>query len=167
MKCPQTLPPKHVLGQACLPLFQHFANAHYRNKTSLKCCFKFQIHRVVGFAEILAPLRVPDDHVRAANGEQHAGRNLTGESALFFPIHVLGADGDVRSSRSLHRRWNVDKRRTHGNFVPIVLLNVRQEVAKEIASLIGRLVHLPICSHQFFAHYEAFSNLNDKGDCSL
>ncbi len=59
--------------------------------------FELAIDRVVGFVEVLPALGVADDDVRDVDGGQHGRRDFAGEGALFLPVHVLRADGDIRA----------------------------------------------------------------------
>ena len=56
-------------------------------------------HGLVGLAEILPALAVPDDHVRAPAGLDHRPGDLARERAFLGPIQVLRADADARALR--------------------------------------------------------------------
>ena len=49
--------------------------------------------------------------------QQHAGADFAGVGALFFPVHVLGADRDIRALGSLDRAAEVNERRADNDFV--------------------------------------------------
>ena len=62
------------------------------------------VDRLIGFAEKLAPFRVPDDDIAASRGAEHTGGDFTREGTLGFPVDILGAEGDRRSLQRLADR---------------------------------------------------------------
>src|SRR4029077_19587597 len=81
----QALATKDIFSQSSFSFFQHFTNADDGRESSLESSFEFEVHNVIGFTEVLAALRMADDYMGAADGEQHAWANLSGKGAFRFP----------------------------------------------------------------------------------
>src|ERR1051326_4394251 len=94
--------------------------------------------------------------MRYAESEQLRRRSLPGECPLLFPVNILTANSHVRPLGRLDRCRQIKKRRAYHNFIARVSGNQRQEFAEEVASLVGRLVHLPVGGHYFCSHESAF-----------
>ena len=76
-------------GLSRFPLFQPFPNANNRRKPVLERGGRAFKHRLVGLAEVLAPLAVTDDDVAAADRANHGGADFPGERTFRFPVDVL------------------------------------------------------------------------------
>ena len=55
----------------------------------------------VGLAQAVPPLAVPEDHVGAADVDQHRAGDLAGEGPRRLPVHVLRAQADRRAFQDL------------------------------------------------------------------
>ena len=97
MKGAQALAAQNVFGQIGFAFFQDFADTDDGHESRFQRGFQLEIDGVVGFAEVLAAFGMADDDMSSADIQQHAGANFAGESAFFFPVHVLPADCDIRS----------------------------------------------------------------------
>ena len=115
-----------------------------------RAAFSFEVHGVVGFTEILAALRVADDHVGAADSHQHAAGDFAGVCALLFPVEVLRADGDVGAlAASIAAAISIKGGQT--TISSRVWPATRGEIVEEGLGLSGCLVHLPVGGHQLFS----------------
>src|SRR4030095_6920136 len=144
MKRAETLSPQDIIGQVRFALFKDFADAHNGNQPSLQSRFKFQVHRIVGLAKILAALRMANDDMGCAGSEQHFRRDFPGECALLFPIEILAANRDVGIASSFHGSRQINERRTYGNLIARNVSDKRKEITKKVPSLIRGLEHLPV-----------------------
>src|ERR1700756_4940352 len=150
-----------IVGHAGLALFEYFAHAADRSESRFQRGFQPQVHRVVGLAEVLPPLRVSDDDMIHSPRQQLANRYFTRKGAFFLPMHVLRADRHVRPFRRVQSCGNIQERRADDDLVARVSGHERKEVAEEVARLVRSLVHLPVGSHYFFSHEFAFSIWNE------
>jgi hypothetical protein len=94
---------------------------------------------LVGLAEELAPLRMPDDRSVDPQLEQHRRGDLAGERALCLPMNVLGSDRDFRPGERLHRRAQRQERRADGDIDAVEPLELVTELATERRRLLGPL----------------------------
>src|ERR1700688_4627782 len=71
MERPQTLATKHILGESRFALLEYLSHANNGSEPSFESDFEFHVHDVIGLAEILSSFRVPEDHVRTTDGQNH------------------------------------------------------------------------------------------------
>src|SRR5579871_4989632 len=90
----------------------------------------------------------------ATDGREHRSRNFTRESTFFLPVNFLCADCDVRVFCRFQCGLQINERRTNDDLVAVVMVDQRKKIAKELASLVGSLVHLPVGSDQLFAGHQ-------------
>ncbi len=95
---------QHGVGLPRLALGLGLADAGDHCEPRLERRLAAHAHRLVGLAEVLAPLGVPDDRALDAELEQHRRRDLARERALVRPVDVLGVDGDSAPDRGRERR---------------------------------------------------------------
>ena len=76
---------------------------------------ELQVDGLVGLAEELAALRVPDDHVLHVELREHRRAHLAGERTLVLPVAVLRAEPDLQPVGLDERlqRAQVGERRAH------------------------------------------------------
>ena len=142
----------YIVGGTSLAFFQHFTHAADRSQPRFERGLQAQVHRIVGLAEILAALRVPDDHVGHAQTQQHGGGNLTRIGAVCLPVDILHADCGVTPARAFDRGLDGRIRRANDDLIPAVASDQGQEVAKEISRFVRSFIHLPVAGNHFFSH---------------
>ena len=76
--------------------------------------FDLQIDRLVGFAQDMTSLAVPEDHVLAAEVQQHAAADFARERPLRFVVHVLCAQSHCRPLDGLTNGVQVKTRGANG-----------------------------------------------------
>ena len=108
----------------------------------------------------------PDDDVGYADGCEHGSVDFSGEGAFLFPIEVLCADGDVGAFGGSDGSIDAEVGGADEDFVPIVAVNQRKEVAEEVTGLVGSFVHLPISGDEFLSHEGPFSKITEMPDDS-
>src|SRR5581483_5127816 len=96
-----THPPEGLVGVA---LLLGLADAQDRLEPVLERRLELEVARGVELAEVLPPLRVADDDVRAADVLEQPGRDLAGPGALVFPEAVLRRQPDRRALEALGHR---------------------------------------------------------------
>ena len=94
-----------------------------------------------------------------ADGEQHGGVDFSRERAFFFPVQILSADSDIRALGCSDGGIEAEIGGADDDFVAVVIFDQREEIAEEVTGLVGRFVHLPVGSDDFFSHERPFSNL--------
>ena len=108
-----------------------------------------------------------DDDVGDADRQQHAGGDLAGEGTFLFPVKILRADGDVRAPGGMDGGIKRKVIRADDDFVAAFLVigavDQRQEIAEEVAGLVGRFVHLPVGGEHFLSHEAPFSKIAEVG----
>src|ERR1700676_407560 len=162
MKSPDALAAQNIVAKSRLAFFEYFAHAADGSEPCFQCGFQAKVYRVVGFAKILPPLGMPDNHMGHAQRHQHRSRNFAGISSVRFPMHILNADSHAGTFCRLNCGMHIGVRRTDHNLIAAVSRNQRQKFAKEVASFIRRFVHLPIRGKQLLSHDEAFSIWNGE-----
>jgi len=78
-------------GLVVLPLLEGFPDAEDGPKLVGQGCFGAFVDPGVGLAKVLPALAVPDDGIFHRQFLQHRRRDLAGERAFCFPVHVLRA----------------------------------------------------------------------------
>ena len=146
------LTPQDILRQPRFPLLEKFANTDDRFEPIGQRAAQLAIHPDIGFAKILAPLGVTDDHLLAANGDQHGRRNFSGKGTLLLKMHVLRPNFDPASAGRFDDRWNADKWGEKRDLVAIMSGDHRQKLAHKGARFIRCFVHLPVGGDQFVSH---------------
>jgi len=81
-------------GRVRLALLQRLAHAHDRREPGRERGDQALVHGLVGLAEELAALGVPDDDVRAAGLDEHRGE-ISPVNAPSAPVEVLRGEPDV------------------------------------------------------------------------
>jgi hypothetical protein len=137
---------------ARLAHFEQLAAADDRDDAMLVERFGLLVDGRVGLAEVLAAFRVADDAVFHADCFQHGNGDFTRESAFFFPITILRADGDRGAFRSFHRRSERSKRRTDHDVHIGVVLNQRQQFLNQSGRFVLVFVHLPVAGKDVSSH---------------
>src|SRR5581483_6275917 len=138
-----------VAGPAHLERLPH---AHDRRQRGPQTGLHLLVHDRVGFGVILPALRVPHDHVCAAELGQHRSGDLPGVRAGVVRRYVLRAVPDlqlVAADQRLHAAQR-GERRQHGDLGErVVLVGQRErELLHERDGLEVVLVHLPVAGHQ-------------------
>src|ERR1700679_1111460 len=100
-----------MLRLAAFALGKDFSYADDRDYAMLEGGVQLLVDDFVGLGEVLAALRVANQGMRSADGEELAHRGFAGVSTLFGKVDVLCADGDVAeiagSSQGLKSaNWN-------------------------------------------------------------
>ncbi len=125
MKGSHTLPSQHIVRKTGFAFFEHLAHATDRREMGFQRGFQPQVHRVVGFAKVLPPLRMSDDDVGHTQRQQHRCRGFTRESSLRLPVRVLTANRHLRALRRFQRNRQVNVRRANHDLVARVAGNQR------------------------------------------
>ena len=91
-----------VVRLARLAFRERLADARDHVQPALERRMTAPRDRLVGLAEVLAPLRVADERAVGAELPEHQRGDLTGERAFALPVAVLGEDTDLRTGERLH-----------------------------------------------------------------
>jgi len=142
-------------GEVLLALVQMLAHADDRHQGMSKSRLQLEIDGGVGLVEVLAALRVPDQHVRRSYGGHHDGRGLAGIGSVVEPVHILSADEDGLVASGIHNGRKAWHRREESDFDGCVVLDERKKLGKEGRGFGRSLIHLPVCGDQEFAHDES------------
>src|SRR6185369_13869000 len=145
------LPLDDVHRPAGFALGQRLADAHDRRDAGRQRGLGLVGHDGIGFAVVLAALRVADDRIAHAEFLEHGGRDFARVGALHMLRHVLRAEFQRRArAQRIHlrrvRRGHADRRRASG--VPHALDQSADQ------GLVGRgiAVHLPVACDQLSFH---------------
>src|ERR1700733_7899136 len=95
---------KHRLSVIGVTLFQSFTDANDRNQSRIQRGNSFLRDHLIRFAENVPTLAVPQNYITASCFDEHWRGDFSGKRALFFPVHVLRGNRNVRSARSFRRR---------------------------------------------------------------
>jgi len=139
-----------------LALVEELAHAYHRLDAVLQGGRDLPVHFLIGLAEDMAPLGVPDQHVPAAGVPDHERRNLAGESALLLEVHVLHSDGDLRAAAEIGHRLGPGRRREYHYFAVPDPGYACEEAVDEVNRLLARLVHLPVAGEYFSSCHDCF-----------
>ena len=129
---PHALAAQDVFGQPGFALFQHFAHADDGREPALERKLQLAVDRVVSLVEVLTALGVAEDHVGDSDVVQHRDRNLASKCALFFPVRVLGTDGDVGTLHRCDGCMQVDVGWADDDFVAGVVGDERQRIPERM-----------------------------------
>src|SRR5580704_166765 len=129
-----------------------FPDAHNRCKPSLKRRKSFLRHDFIRFAEILAALTMPHNHIRTTRRAYHRTRNFARIRALLRPVQILRANLYLRSARGSDRGFDVYQRRAKHNLTMRRPLDQTSERFAKSHSLGRVFVHLPISGNKRQAH---------------
>jgi hypothetical protein len=113
--------------------------------------------RLVGLAEQLAPLGVPEDDAVDVELDEHARGDLPRVGALLGPVHVLRVDLDAGAARGVdHRR---ERRVGHAerDVHAVGGAHPGQQPLDERLGLVDRLVHLPVAGDERRAGHDRTS----------
>src|SRR5690606_6167844 len=152
LQCSPQLADDHVGGRARLPLVEGLAHAQDRGHVVADDRLEPLVDGLVGLAEMLAALRVADDHVGNRELGQHRSRDLAGVGTFVLPEHVLGSETDPHPVDLDHRLRRPQRRegRGHHHLHPLVVVGL--EAAVEHLDHLQRLhivaVHLPVAADQ-------------------
>src|SRR5213594_760900 len=142
------LPCDHRPGGLRLALRQRLADAHDRDEARREAGVQAAVHGLVGLAEVLPALGVPDDDVGAAALAQHGDRDLARVGALRLPVDVLTGEADVRPrERRPHCFEGREGRRDH-DLAPAHMADALGERARQRDRLGARTVHLPVAGDE-------------------
>ena len=94
VKGAETLAAQDIVGESGFAFFEDFSNADDGNESGFEGGFKFEVDGVIGFAEVLAPFAVPDDHPTAPHRSQHRCGDFPGIGAFVQPENILRSDLD-------------------------------------------------------------------------
>ena len=95
---------------------------------------------------------MPDDDVLNADVFEHVVRDLAGESALVFPVHVLGPESKLSSAQYPANPIKGRKRRADNDIGSARFAETLFEVLREAFGLRGCLVHFPVAGNEFGSH---------------
>mmetsp|Transcript_20628 Transcript_20628/g.55672 ORF Transcript_20628/g.55672 Transcript_20628/m.55672 type:complete len:300 (+) Transcript_20628:295-1194(+) len=135
------------VGRARLAFLLELANAEDGREASGEHLLCLLVDERVALAEDGPALRVPSEHMRAADRLQHGGGYRTSEGALVLGPAVLGAKGHVRALKGLGHRSEEGEGGDHGH----VGLGTRGRLLhgrREGNSVIELCVHLPVASDE-------------------
>src|SRR5438876_5752905 len=139
------LPLHDLQGPVGLALGQRLADADDGRQALIDSRPHLSRHHLLALAEDMAPLRVAEDHVAAADVLQHQRGDLAREGALALPVHVLRAEQHPAAAERLGDRAERGEGGRHQHVA------VREGKSQAGADLLGqrdrlphRLVHLPI-----------------------
>src|SRR5207302_9490117 len=144
---------QYFLDVALVALLQRFADANAWAERSLMRRAHFAIYNFVGLAKQRSPFAVTEDYVAHEQVAQERGADLAGEGAVWFPMHVLGADFDaLRRAERFHHFRDGGEWRNNDNFDIGAVADLQQERLHETRRFGLRHVHLPIRCDDFLAH---------------
>src|SRR5262245_20998035 len=136
------------VGAARLALLERLADADDRRHLVLQDRLDLQVHDLVGVAEELPALRVPDDDVGDVQLRQHRRRDLAGERALLLEVAVLRSEKDPELVALDDRleRAQVGEGRRDDDVARLVVVGV--EPVRQLLHDLDRdqvvVVHLPV-----------------------
>ncbi len=113
--------------------------------------------RLVGLAEQLAPLGVPEHDAVDVDLGQHLRRHLAGERALVGLVHRLREDLHARAARGVDQRLQREERRADRDVDAVGGRDLRQQRLDELLGLGDRLVHLPVAGDERRAAHDSAS----------
>src|ERR1035441_1378745 len=152
----EALAAQHVVGEVGFAFFEDFSYADNGDESGFDGGLELEVDGVVGLAEVLASFRVSDDDVGYTDREQNAGADLAGEGAFLFPMEILRADGYVRALGRIDGGIERKEIWADDNFVAVVAVDHRKEIAEEVTGLVGCFVHLPVGGEEFLSHEGPF-----------
>src|SRR2546425_9354037 len=135
-------------GRVGVPLGERLADADGRRELGGEDGVQAAVHRLVGLAEVLAALGVPDDDVRAPRLAQHRRRDLAGVGALRLPVDVLRPETDLRAGNCLGDGLEGREGRGDRHLAAGYAADRLGERSRERHGLASRPVHLPVAGDQ-------------------
>src|SRR5262249_43586639 len=105
---------------------------------------------------MLAALGVSNDHLPAANRDQHGRRYFSSERSLFLPVHVLCTHGDPGAAHSVEGSGEADEWRQDRDVIAVVAGGQPRGLGNGGCRLAPGFVRLPIGGDEFFAHESQF-----------
>ena len=105
------------------------------------------VHRSIGLAKIRAAFGMPQDNVLAELG-YHQRRDLASECPGFLPVHILGAQSDIRPFQKSGDRHNVGKRRANSFLDTLNGLQAGHELRYQVTGFRHSFIHLPISGNK-------------------
>ena len=150
----------HFFGFTALPIIQMLANAHDRHQAMVEGSHQLEMNGFIRLREVLAALRVAEDHVRDLESSQHGSGNLACVCAFFSEMHVLRADPNPGVYRgALHGFEHEGQIRCrwadHDLWITLRLclrFDQRQKGAEEAFRILRGLIHLPIGGNEGGTH---------------
>src|SRR3954465_3096635 len=145
-RCCSVSPTARITSRPAAPAAPRFSASARAGPPEARAPRQLLCQRLVGLAEVLAPLGVTQQHAVHAQVEQHGRGDLAGEGALRRLMHVLGVDPQLRPGGRAHRLGQRREWHAHGHLRPI--RQPRGQIRYERAGLAGGLVHLPVPGHE-------------------
>src|SRR5580698_4410742 len=152
----RNLLPQDFIRVVGFPLGQDFSDADNRGELVLERHGELFVEGFIGFVEVLALLRVPDDDMRRSDGRKHQCRGLAGIGALFGEVHVLGADADVGAGDGGDDCAQGCVGRAEDDLVPVMACDKGQEGFDVFFGLGRSFIHLPVGNYEWFVHCVLF-----------
>ena len=116
---------------------------------------ELEVHRLVGFGEVLAALGVAEDDILDAEVLEHSGRDFAGVGAIGLPVHILSAEADLRAFERGGGGRDVHEGHADNHLHPaIAFVGGLADALDKRGGLGGQLVHLPITCDDFGTHSE-------------
>ena len=92
----------------------------------------------------------------AADIQQHAGADFAGVCALFFPVQILRADGDVRALGGFDRSGKINVRRANNDLIASVAGTRGRKSWKKARVWSGFLYIFQLAAISFLRDMESF-----------
>ena len=140
-------------GRAGFAVSQSFADADDRLEADGEGFFEFLVDGLVRFAEILAAFRVTDDDVFSAGFHEHFAAHFAGIGAGSFPIHILGADFDVRAFQNVGHGFDRGEDGANDYFDVLNASDFFFDLAGKGNGFGNGLVHFPVAGNNGCSHF--------------
>ena len=151
------------VGAATLALLERFADADDRRETGDQRRLRLGVDDRVGLAEERAAFGVAEDHILAAQINEHRRGHFAGEGAARLVVHVLAAEGDARGAfaagemeRRRHR-FHVEGGGAEHEFDTACLAHAGRHRRGEFPGLRAIEVHLPVAGDDLLAGHAGCS----------
>ncbi len=146
------LPVEHRFGLVGLTLVQSLAAAEDHLEAGGQGNPYLLVDERIGFAQLMPALAVSEDHVLAAEIEEHRRADLAGERALLLGIEVLRSERDGAALENLPDKRQIREGRTDRDGYAVKNAHAIHDRLGQLTGNGGGGIHLPVTDDEFLTH---------------
>lgn len=136
----------------CRPLIQCLADAQNHIEAGSQGNSYLLVDERIGLAKRVPALAVAEDHVFAAQIDEHCRTDFAGERAFRLGIEVLRPQRDSAALEKLSDKAQIGERRTHGDADACFTAQPIDDRLGQLSGFGRGGVHLPVTDDELLAH---------------